>query len=244
MAKKYYWLKLKKDFFKDKKMKKLRKIAGGEIYTLIYLKLQLLSLDNEGVIEYEGIEETLAEELELELDEEKEHIEATLFLLEKWGLAENIDDNLLLPQAVNSIGSESSSAERVRKHRLKNDKQNLLQCNATVTKSNEHIEIEKDIKLDKEKDINNMFETFWETYNKKINRKKCESKFKKLPKKDIEKILNTVKQFVDSIKDKQFLPHPYTYLNQERWNDEGIKEVVEINGPTKTKDQEELEKWL
>ena len=36
--KKYYWLKLKEDFFRDKKIKKLRKIAGGDTYTIIYLK--------------------------------------------------------------------------------------------------------------------------------------------------------------------------------------------------------------
>ena len=46
-SKKYYWLKLKNDFFTSKEMKKLRKIAGGDTYTIIYLKLQLLSLQNE-----------------------------------------------------------------------------------------------------------------------------------------------------------------------------------------------------
>ena len=31
--KKYYWLKLKKDFFNQKEIKKLRKIAGGDTYS-------------------------------------------------------------------------------------------------------------------------------------------------------------------------------------------------------------------
>ena len=53
--KKYYWLKLQKTFFSDKKMKKMRLIAGGEIYTIIYLKLLLESLDNGGLIEFENI---------------------------------------------------------------------------------------------------------------------------------------------------------------------------------------------
>ena len=42
--KRYYWLKLKDDFFRQPKIKKLRQIAGGDTYTVIYLKLQLLSL--------------------------------------------------------------------------------------------------------------------------------------------------------------------------------------------------------
>lgn len=48
MAKKYYWLKLRNDWFGDKRIKKLRSIAGGDTYTIIYLKMQLLSLKNEG----------------------------------------------------------------------------------------------------------------------------------------------------------------------------------------------------
>ena len=40
----YYWLKLKEDFFIDKRIKRLRRISGGDTYTIIYLKLLLLSL--------------------------------------------------------------------------------------------------------------------------------------------------------------------------------------------------------
>ena len=42
--KRYYWLKLMDDFFDSKRIKKLRKMAGGDTYTIIYLKMQLLSL--------------------------------------------------------------------------------------------------------------------------------------------------------------------------------------------------------
>ena len=42
MSKKYYWLRLKNNFFQQKEIKKLRKIAGGDTYTIIYLKLTFL----------------------------------------------------------------------------------------------------------------------------------------------------------------------------------------------------------
>ena len=48
MAKRYYWLKLKADWFSDKRIKKLRSIAGGDTHTIIYLKMMLLSLKDEG----------------------------------------------------------------------------------------------------------------------------------------------------------------------------------------------------
>ena len=37
--KRYFWLKLHKDFFKRKEIKRLRKIAGGDTYTIIYLEM-------------------------------------------------------------------------------------------------------------------------------------------------------------------------------------------------------------
>ena len=63
MAKKYYWLKLKDNFFNQKEVKKLRRIAGGDTYTIIYLKMQLLSIKKDGIIEFEGTEKDLAEQL-------------------------------------------------------------------------------------------------------------------------------------------------------------------------------------
>lgn len=48
MAKRYYWLKLHEDFFRQKDIKKLRQIAGGDTYTIIYLKMLLHSLSTSG----------------------------------------------------------------------------------------------------------------------------------------------------------------------------------------------------
>lgn len=42
--KKYYWLKMTDQFFEDKAIKKLRKIAGGDTYTIIYLKMLLTAI--------------------------------------------------------------------------------------------------------------------------------------------------------------------------------------------------------
>ena len=48
----YYWLKLKEEFFTDKRIERLRRISGGDTYTIIYLKLLLLSLKDEGKLYY------------------------------------------------------------------------------------------------------------------------------------------------------------------------------------------------
>lgn len=147
-SKKYFWLKLKEDFFRQKEMKKLRKIAGGDTFTIIYLKLMLLSMKTDGLLELSGIEETFAEELALEIDEDADNVGVTLNFLQKCGLVEILDNSeILLTKVTEMTGKESESAERVRKLR---DRKKLLalQCNVNVTKSNTEIEIEKEKEID------------------------------------------------------------------------------------------------
>lgn len=122
-SKKYYWLKLKTDFFGNRAMKKLRRIAGGDTYTIIYLKLQLLSITEEGRLYYEGIEDTFYEEMALALDEDVDNVKATLLFLENCGLiTKESDDEYLLTEVPDIIGSETDSAERMRKHRAEKKK--------------------------------------------------------------------------------------------------------------------------
>lgn len=125
--KRYYWLKLKENYFDSPKIKKLRKIAGGDTYTIIYLKLQLLSIKNNGIIEYEKIEPTFQEELALKLDEDVENVGVTLSYLQSQGLVDvNENNDFFLIEASNNIGSESESAERVRLFRERKN-QKVLQ---------------------------------------------------------------------------------------------------------------------
>lgn len=148
--KKYYWLKLKDDFFRDKKMKKLRNIAGGDTYTIIYLKMQLLSLKNSGVLIFENVEDTFEEEIALEIDEKVEDVKVCLLYLEKTGLLECKDNEYVLPQTIDCIGSETATAERMRRSRERKKQLEMSQCYTDVT--NGYTEIEKDIDIDIEKE--------------------------------------------------------------------------------------------
>lgn len=164
MAKRYYWLRLKEDFFEQKIIKKLRKIAGGDTYTIIYLKLQLLAMKNEGKLFFEYVEDDFAKELALELDENEENVSATLFFLEKNGLMEVIEkDEYFLPEVLEVTGSETASTQRSRKSRALKKERELLQCNTVATTSNKmqqlgnvEKEIEKDIYKYHDHDNNNL----------------------------------------------------------------------------------------
>lgn len=152
MGKRYYWLKLPEGFFRQKPIKKLRKIAGGDTYTIIYLKMLLIAMKQDGKIYFEGVEDDFYEELALELDEDSENVKVTVLFLIRQGLMELVDETeYRLTECDKMVGSESASAERVRKHR----EQKALQCNTNVTgvKHIGNVEIEKEIEKDKDKEI-------------------------------------------------------------------------------------------
>ena len=139
----YYWLQLKDDFFNSKEMKLMRKLPGGEEITIIYLKMMLVSLSEQGKLYFEGLAEDLAEELSLIIDEDPEAIRLTLMFLTKKKLLTTSDNyQFNLEQVPEMIGSETASARRVRKHR---ENQKALQCNSDVTKCNRDIDIDIDI---------------------------------------------------------------------------------------------------
>ena len=146
--KRYYWIQLAQDFFKSKEMKLLRKIAGGDTHTIIYLKMMLISLEDGGHIYYDGLADNLAEEIALVIDENVEDIKITLIFLESKGLLTRKNDrDYFLEQVPEMVGSETASTRRSRKHRELRG----LHCNTIATTCNG--DIEKDIDTEIEKDI-------------------------------------------------------------------------------------------
>lgn len=135
--KRYYWLKLYDTFFENKTSKYLRKLPDGDKLLLVYLKFQLKLLKSEGIFVFEHLCDNVAEEIALTLDEDANTIKLLLAALDKTKTIEYLNDNtFMLSEMQDLIGSEGSSAARVRKHR---NKYKTLQSNTTVTSSNEPV---------------------------------------------------------------------------------------------------------
>ena len=149
-VKRYYWLRLHDDFFRAYRIKKLRKMAGGDTYVIIYLKMQLKAMKTDGVLTWKGYEDDFVYELAGDLDEEPDDVRVTLAYLLSCGLAETEDRvNFFLPYAVENTGSETASTQRSREYRaklkaLKNQK-SLLQCNTNATDVQRECNVEKEI---------------------------------------------------------------------------------------------------
>lgn len=164
MGKRYYWLKMKEDLFDSLRIKKLRRIAGGDTYTIIYLKMQLKSLRKDGILKWTGVEDDFASELALDLDEDVENVKFTLMYLLQHDLAEMVSDHeLYLPYVIENTGSETAEAQRVREFRQKKALQaseedpekcqNVQKKRYIVTKMKRTCNVEKEI--EKEIDIDN-----------------------------------------------------------------------------------------
>lgn len=150
--KRYYWLKLQNDFFSRKEIKRLRRIAGGDTLTIIYLKMLCRSLKDNGKLYYDGLDNDFVSELAMDIDEDTENVQITVNYLIKTGLLEQIDEvEYTLKDAESNTGTETAVAARVRKHR---ERRKALQCNTDVTAvkqlGNVEKEIEKEIEKDKE----------------------------------------------------------------------------------------------
>lgn len=148
MAKRFYWLKLPDNWFQQKAIKKLRRIAGGDTYTIIYLKMLLAAIKQDGKLFFEGVEENFYEELALEIDEEPDNVKIALSYLFSQHLVELVEtDEYSLPEAKKLTGSESASAERMRRLRDRR----ASQCDIDVTQQLRlgDGEIEKEIEKEK-----------------------------------------------------------------------------------------------
>lgn len=117
-SKRYFWLKLKEDFFDNKHIKYLRSQKDGDRMTIVYLQLQLKSLKTVGVIKYDKLLPSCNEEIAFDLGEPIELVDRTVNLLETLNLVERLEDDSLYLKAVQDVvGSETQAAQRMRNKR-------------------------------------------------------------------------------------------------------------------------------
>ena len=157
----YYYFQLWDGFFKNKIIKRMCKLPSGYSIIICYQRMVVSTLNTDGWFEYEGIEETLIEEIALEIDEREENVKFTIAALMKYGLAVQKEDasaiRILIIPEVMKIGSESESAKRIRQKReldkmRKEEKKTIAsQCAHIVQKC--ATDIDKEINIDIESKI-------------------------------------------------------------------------------------------
>ena len=121
MAKKFYWMKLREDFFDDDAMEWLEEQPKGKEYALFYLKLCLKSLKTNGLlirtvgtllVPYDTVK--LAEITKTDFDT----VVVAMELLKNIGLVEILEGGeICIPRMEEMIGSETDKASIMRRIR-------------------------------------------------------------------------------------------------------------------------------
>ena len=145
-GKKFYWLKLKRDFFKRHDIRIIEEMQNGKDYVLFYLKLLLESIDHEGSLRFSDTIPYNEQMLSVITNTNVDIVRAAMKLFLELNLIEIFDDQTIyMGEVEKMIGSESESAERMRRLR---QRQKPSLSDGNVQKS----DIEKEIEEEKESD--------------------------------------------------------------------------------------------
>ena len=147
-GKKFYWLKLKRDFFKRHDIRIIEEMPNGKDYVLFYLKLLLESIDHEGSLRFSDTIPYNEQMLSVVTNTNVDIVRSAMKLFIELQLIEIFDDQTIFMGEVEKlIGSESESAERVRRFR---QNQKALLSNGDVQNCNTEIEKEEEKEINKE----------------------------------------------------------------------------------------------
>lgn len=174
--KRFYWLKLKENFFESDTMSWLEEQPNGKEYSLLYLKLCLKSIKTNGVL-IRKVGQMLvpydAQTLSKLTNTDHDTVLVAMELYKRMGLVSILENGAIyLPELEQMVGSETNKAQLMRNKRMR-EKQNKLESgnNVTTALPNSYTEIERDKEkekeLDKEKEseLELAYKTVAELYN-------------------------------------------------------------------------------
>ena len=149
--KKYYWLRLKRDFFKRHDIRIIEAMPNGKDYVLFYLKLMVESVGHEGALRFSETipynEDMLATITNTNVD----IVRCAMKLFQELKMVEILDDATIYMNEVEAlIGSETKWAEKKRLYRQKEDNVPVL---SPICLPDVRQEKEKDKESDKEKEV-------------------------------------------------------------------------------------------
>lgn len=151
MPKRYYWLKLKENFFEEETIKLMEDMENGKDYVIFLLKLRLKAINTNGYLNFRDImpynEKMLATITNTNID----IVKGAIKVFQDIGLMTRMDDGTLYMCQVEELtGSETPQAQRTREYRdrLQELPEKASHGDDGVTNCDTDIEIEKE----KEKD--------------------------------------------------------------------------------------------
>jgi predicted phage replisome organizer len=149
--KKYYYLKLKDNFYDSEELIILQNMQDGYLYSDILMKLYLRSLKNNGKIMFNDLIPYTPNVLSQVVRHQVGTVEKALNIFKQLGLIEILDNGAIyMTHIQNFIGQSSNEADRQRQYYNKIKEENNA-CKISYKNSTPEIEIE--IELEKDIDV-------------------------------------------------------------------------------------------
>lgn len=129
-SKKYYWLKLKRDFFKRHDIRIIEEMPNGKDYILFYLKLLLESIDHEGSLRFSDTIPYNEQMLSVVTNTNIDIVRSAMKLFIELNMMSVFDDQTIYMNEVDKlIGCETEWAKKKRLYRETMDKERTLSSN-------------------------------------------------------------------------------------------------------------------
>lgn len=155
-GKKYYWLRLDRNFFKRHDIRIIENMENGKEYVLFYMKLLLESIDHEGLLRFNELIPYNDSMLGTITNTNIDIVRSAVKLFKQLDMLEILDDQTIFITDTQKMLGEAKSSDRVKRFREK-QKQLVIETVGNVTETLHETELElekeKDIEKDKKKDI-------------------------------------------------------------------------------------------
>ena len=160
-TKKYYWIRLKTDFFDQDTIDFLMGQENGAKYVVIYQMLMLKTAQQNGLLATKTNEIMIPYDVKKIVRDTKyfdfDTVTIALELFKKLGLVYEEENNILkLTEVEKLVGSEGKSAQWMRDKRARDNAHKQITTSSQTTSQSDReidIDIEKDIDIDINKDI-------------------------------------------------------------------------------------------
>lgn len=137
---KFYWLKLKRDFFKRHDIQIIESMPNGKEYVLFYLKLLVESIDHEGELRFSETIPYNVDMLATITNTNRDTVWSALKVFSEFGMIEVLEDKTVFMVEVHKMlgsAADNDAANRKRRQREREKEQALLTCDTSVTKCHE-----------------------------------------------------------------------------------------------------------
>lgn len=229
MANKFYWLKLKRDFFKRHDIRIIESMPNGKDYVLFYLKLLCESIDHEGRLRFSEAVPYNADMLAVITNTNVDTVKSAIKLFLELGMMECMDDGTFYMSEVDRLtGSASDNPNANRQRAFRERKKQLA--------------IEEKPKADYEHEFNEI----WGLYPRKQGKQNaykayCKAREKGVGADEIGRGITAYKHYIETNNvEPQYIKQGSTWFNGQCWNDDytavySIKRN-ESNGMTRGED--------